>query len=70
VSRQVVLEVTQPYHASGREVLYSPGQQFPLGADLPPDVRVREVIAEVPDEPVKVAAKVAPAGKPAGGKTA
>ncbi len=66
---QVVLEVTQPYHANGREVLYSPGQQFPLGADLPPDVRVREVIAEVPDEPVKAAAKAEvrlAAGKAAG----
>jgi hypothetical protein len=51
MSRQVVLEVTSPYHASGREVLYSPGEQFPLDADLPPDVRVREVIAEVPDPP-------------------
>ncbi len=63
MSRQVVYEVTQPYHASGTEVLYAPGQQFPLDADLPPDIRVREVIAEVPDAPVKEPAK--PAGKPA-----
>ena len=58
MSRQVVLEVTSPYHASGREVLYPPGQQFPLDADLPPDVRVREVVAEVPDPP-KTAEKTA-----------
>jgi hypothetical protein len=63
VSRQVVLEVTSPYHANGREVLYQPGTQFPLDADLPPDVRVAEVVAEVPDpvkaEPVKAAGKAA-----------
>lgn len=53
MSRQVVLEVTSPYHANGREVLYQPGEQFPLDADLPPDVRVAEVVAEVPDAPVK-----------------
>jgi hypothetical protein len=53
VSRQVVLEVTSPYHANGREVLYAPGEQFPLDADLPPDVRVAEVVAEVPAAPVK-----------------
>jgi hypothetical protein len=62
VSRQVVLEVTSPYHANGREVLYSPGEQFPLDAGLPPDVRVREVVAEVPDPPARPAAK-APPGK-------
>jgi hypothetical protein len=64
MSRQVVLEVTSPYHADGRTVLYSPGQQFPLGTDLPPDVRVREVVAEVPDAPVKAAAPAEPV-KPA-----
>jgi len=66
MSRQVVLEVTSPYHADGRTVLYSPGQQFPLDAGLPPDVRVREVIAEVPDAPVKQDPKpAAPAAKAA-----
>jgi hypothetical protein len=64
---QVVLEVTSPYHASGREVLYSPGEQFPLGADLPPDVRVVPVVADVPDPPAaQVKAEPKPAGKPAG----
>jgi hypothetical protein len=67
VSRQVVLEVTSPYHANGREVLYAPGEQFPLGTDLPPDVRVAEVVAEVPDAPAKADAKpAAAAGKGAG----
>ncbi len=66
MSRQVVLEVTSPYHANGREVLYAPGQQFPLGTDLPADVRVREVVAEVPDEPVKAPAKPAAAAKAPG----
>jgi hypothetical protein len=67
VSRQVVLEVTSPYHANGREVLYQPGTQFPLDADLPPDVRVVEVVAEVPDPPAKADAKpAAAAGKGAG----
>ena len=66
MSRQVVLEVTSPYHASGREVLYSPGEQFPLGADLPPDVRVREVVAEVPDPPAKAAPAAKAAGPPPG----
>jgi hypothetical protein len=69
MSRQVVLEVTSPYHASGREVLYAPGQQFPLDADLPPDVRVREVVSEVPDAPVKPAKAAAPAAKPPGKST-
>jgi hypothetical protein len=68
VSRQVVYEVTQPYHASGTVVLYAPGQQFPLDADLPPDVRVAEVIAEVPDEPVKAVKPAAVAVKPAARK--
>jgi hypothetical protein len=67
VSRQVVLEVTSPYHANGREVLYAPGEQFPLDADLPPDVRVAEVVAEVPDAPAK-AEPAKGAGKAAPGK--
>jgi len=62
---QVVLEVTSPYHASGREVLYSPGQQFPLGADLPPDVRVVPVVADVPDPPAKRDAPKPPPDEPA-----
>jgi hypothetical protein len=62
MSLQVVLEVTQPYHANGREVLYSPGEQFPLGTDLPPDVRVLPVVAEVPDPPPVKTVKAA-AGK-------
>jgi hypothetical protein len=56
MSLQVVLEVTSPYHVNGREVLYSPGHQFPAGTVLPPDVRVIPVVADVPDPPVKPAA--------------
>jgi len=60
----IMLEVTQPYHKNGREVLYQPGHQFPLGADLPPDIAVREVIADVPDpEPGKPAAAKKAAAK-------
>jgi hypothetical protein len=59
MSKQVVLEVTSPFHKNGREVLYQPGQQFPLDADLPDGVSVREVIADVPDKPEKPAARPA-----------
>jgi hypothetical protein len=61
MSLQVVLEVTSPYHATGRDVLYSPGQQFPVGTDLPPDVRVVPVVADIPDPP---AADLKPAASP------
>lgn len=61
MSRQVVLEVTQPFHKTGTEVLYQPGEQFPLGTDLPDGVMVREVVAEVPDPEPKTAAKASPA---------
>lgn len=61
VSRQVVLEVTQPFHKSGTEVLYQPGTQFPLGTDLPQGICVREVIADVPDEKPAAAAPKKPA---------
>ena len=30
MSRQIVLEVTQPFHRTGTEVQYQPGEQFPL----------------------------------------
>jgi hypothetical protein len=61
MGKQVMLEVTQPFHKNGREVLYQPGERFPLDADLPDGVAVREVIADVPDGP-----KPPPAAKPAG----
>lgn len=67
MGKQVVLEVTHPFHANGREVLYQPGHQLPLDADLPDGLVVREVIADVPDAPAKAtvegkaAVKAAPA---------
>jgi hypothetical protein len=64
MSRQVVNEVTHPYHPDGKNLVHAPGDQFPLDADLPDGLVVREVIAEVPDKP-KPAAK-APEGKSAG----
>lgn len=51
MAKQVVLEVVQPFHRSGTEVLYQPGTQFPLGTELPQGISVREVVADVPDEP-------------------
>lgn len=51
MAKQVVLEVVQPFHKSGTEVLYQPGTQFPLGTELPQGIFVREVVADVPDEP-------------------
>lgn len=70
MSRQVVYEVTQPFHKNGREVLYQPGDQLPLDADLPEGLSVREVVAEVPgpdpepdpDPDPKVAVKAGRAG--------
>src|SRR6266581_4299936 len=35
MGKQIVLEVTQPFHKTGTEVQYQPGDQFPLGTDLP-----------------------------------
>jgi hypothetical protein len=57
MSSQIVLEVTQPFHKSGTEVQFQPGERFPLGTDLPDGVSVREVIADVPDKPAKAEAK-------------
>lgn len=67
MGKQVVLEVTQPFHKTGTEVLYQPGEQFPLGTDLPAGVAVREVVADVPDEKPKAAEKPAAPVK-SGGK--
>lgn len=64
MARQVVLEVTQPFHKSGTEVLYQPGTQFPLGTELPQGISVREVVAEVPDVPDEREGKP-PAKRPA-----
>lgn len=58
MARRVMLEVTQPFHKSGTEVMFQPGELFPPDAELPDGVSVREVVAEVPDEP-------APAPEPA-----
>ena len=71
MGKQVVLEVTQPFHATGREVMYQPGEQFPLGTDLPHGVRVSEVVADVPDPPAKPAPepKAAATAKPPAGKS-
>jgi hypothetical protein len=62
MSRQIVYEVTQPYHPDGKNLVYAPGVQLPLDADLPEGLAVKEVIADVPDAPVKPPA-VKPAGK-------
>lgn len=51
MGRQIVLEVTQPFHKSGTEVLYQPGTQFPLGTELPAGISVREVVVDAPDAP-------------------
>lgn len=56
MAKQIVYEVTQPYHPDGKTLVHAPGEQFPLDADLPPDLQVREVIADVPDEPAKPSA--------------
>jgi hypothetical protein len=64
MAKQIMLEVTQPFHKSGTEVAYQPGERFPLGADLPDGVSVREVIVDVPDEkPAKSEAKPAAKAK-------
>ena len=63
MGKQVVLEVTHPFHANGREVLYQPGHQLPLDADLPDGLVVREVIADVPDAPAKADAPPKAAAK-------
>jgi hypothetical protein len=62
--RKFMLEVTQPFHKNGREVLYQPGYLFPPDAELPQGITVREVVADVPDEK-PAAAKTAPAAKAA-----
>jgi hypothetical protein len=63
--RKYMLEVTQPFHRNGREVLYQPGYLFPPDADLPDGITVREVVADVPDDPAPKtpAAKAAAKGE-------
>jgi len=70
VPKKIMREVTQPYHAAdGLEVLYGPGERFPLDADLPADLTTRDVIVDVPDDPAPkpgpkpVAKPSGPAGK-------
>ena len=65
MAKQVMLEVTQPFHKNGREVQYQPGEQFPLGTDLPDGVTVREVVADVPDKPAAEAKTAAAEKAPA-----
>jgi hypothetical protein len=70
MAHEVVRVVTQPYHgADGIEVLYSPGEQVPVDADLPYGVRTTLAVAEVPDPvaPGPVPAKAA--GKTPAAKT-
>lgn len=70
MSKQVVYEVTQPYHPDGKNLVYAPGVQFPLDAELPEGLAVREVIAEVPDKPATKGKPEPAAPKAAGGKAA
>ena len=63
---EVMLQVTQPYHGPGGELLYEPGQRFPQDAELPPDLRTAPVVAEAPDpEPAQDVPAKAPAAKSA-----
>ena len=67
----VVQVVTQPFHGpDGNSVLYSPGDQFPEGEELPEGVRTTLAVAEVPEPEPKAAEAPAEkaAGKPAPGK--
>jgi len=52
---EVMLQVTQPYHGPSGELLFEPGQRFPVDADLPESLRTAPVIVEVPDAPAKAA---------------
>ena len=65
MARKIMLEATQPV-VSGNEVVVAPGELFEPGSELPGGVTVREVIADVPDEPAKQ--EDAPAAKPAAAK--
>jgi len=66
MAREIRLQVTQPYHGPGGELLFEPGQQFPQDADLPEDLRIAPVIVEVEDKPAEAPAP-AKAAKPAKG---
>ena len=65
MAKQIVWEVTQPYHPDGKNLVYAPGVQFPLDADLPEGLAVKEVIADVPDRsaPAAIPARRGP-GRP------
>lgn len=56
---EIRLQVTQPYHGPGGELLYQPGQQFPVDADLPEDLRTTPVVVEAEGRPAKAPAKPA-----------
>ena len=65
---EVVQVVTQPFHGpDGIEVLYSPGDTFPDGHELPEGVRTTLSVAEVADTPP---AEPEPASAMAAGKAA
>jgi hypothetical protein len=51
VGKEIRLMVTQPVHGSHGDLIHQPGEMFPLGTELGPDVRVSEVIVDVPDAP-------------------
>ena len=65
---RIMLEVSQPVHGPDGQVLYQPGERFPLDADLE-GVPVR--IVQVPDDevaPAPAPAEEKPAGKKAPAK--
>lgn len=51
MGKEIRLMVTQPVHGSHGDLIHQPGEMFPLGTELGPDVRVTEVIVDVPDAP-------------------
>jgi len=62
---RVMLEVSQPVHGPDGQVVYQPGERFPLDADLE-GVPVRIVQVAEEDAPAPAAEK--PAAKPAAKK--
>jgi hypothetical protein len=61
---EIRLQVTQPYHGAGGELLYEPGQLLEAGADFPEDLRYTKVIVESEDKSPAKAEGKAPPGKP------
>jgi hypothetical protein len=73
MAHEVIRTVTQPFHGpDGTEVLYQPGDQVPVDADLPDGLRTTLGVAEAANEPepaAEVQDKPKPAPKPAAGKS-